>query len=327
LTRSPQQAFSSPVSTFARPKSPVFGRFLLLVSLTAAVTLASAQNAPKERKRESAGAPAEKLPVDDGPANAPKERQNLGLSQISIIDKLMAAEFALGQSLKRTNEEQWASEYKALYKQYAVDANPGRLSSSRSILALALGMKASDGVLALKGRDMEALNACAEQIEKLASKLNVPSKNLQRASIIKHHALASRWAEAFMELGFLQREVSRTLEANPAQRDEALLIIIGSWLQGGRCITSLIAKNHTPASSNILREPKLIQIMASELNNVPQSYKDEPVVQEIIKFLPEVQKNVNVGLRDPIPLEVVQQMHERFTYLTGLILKSEAAKP
>ncbi len=289
-------------------------------------TAALAQNPPKVRAREPESAPAAKG-ADTNSETAPTERKNLGISQISIIDKLMGAEFALGPGLKRTNEEQWAAEYRALYKEFAREANPGTLPPSRAVLALALGMKASDGVIALKGRDMEALNACAEQIEKLAVKLNVPGKNLQRASIIKHHALASRWVDAFMELGFLQREVSRTLEADPAQKDEALLIVVGSWLQGGRCVTSLIAKNYTDASSSILREPKLVQILIGEMNKIPQSYKDDPVVQEIIKFLPEVQKSVNVGLHDPIPLATVKQMHERFSQLTGLVLKPAAAKP
>jgi len=322
------------VRTFASASSIIFGRFLCAVWLLAGSTLATAQNAPKTRTREPDSAPAGKT-ADTGPANAPKEgRKNLGLSQISIIDKFMGAEYALGPLLKRTNEEQWKDEYEALYKEFARDANPGNLPANRSILALALGIKASDGVLALKARNMEALNTCAEQIEKLATRLNVPAKNLQRAAIIKHHALARRWVDAFMELGFLQREVSRTLEGKiiedtevaRTQVSEAFLIVVGSWLEGGRCITSLIAKNHTTESSNILREPMLIGMMIKEMSMLPESHKADPVVQEIMKFLPEVQKSVNVGPRDPIPLETVKQMHERFSQLIELVLKPAPVK-
>ncbi len=259
--------------------------------------------------------------------DAPKDRQNVGLPQISVIDKLLAAEISLGPSMKLRDEEAWASQYKALYGKYKEEANPGNMSKSRTVLAMALGIKASDGVIALKARDMEALNDCAEQIEKLAAKLEVPGKNLERASIVKHHAKQQHWVEAFMELGYLQYQIMRTLENNPEQRDDAMLVIIGGWLQGGRCVTGLLSEHYTPEASNILREPKLVALMIKELDKLKPEYKQDPVVAAVLKFLPDVQHKIDVGLHDPIPLEVLKSLNEGFERLVKLIMKPSAAAP
>ena len=53
--------------------------------------------------------------------DAPKERKNVGLIQISVIDKLLAAEIALGPVLKRKDEKAWTDEYKALYSKFSQD--------------------------------------------------------------------------------------------------------------------------------------------------------------------------------------------------------------
>ncbi|MEA3207383.1 MAG: hypothetical protein QOE70_440 [Chthoniobacter sp.] len=259
--------------------------------------------------------------------DAPKERQNVGLLQISVIDKLLAAEIALGPSLKRNGEEAWAAEYKALYDKYKQDASPNNLANSRVVMSMALGIKASDGVLALKARDLEALNSCAEQIEKLAAKLDVPGHYLERASIAKRHASQQRWVESFMELGYLQHQIMRSLETNPAQKDDAMLVIMGGWLQGGRCVTKLIADHYTPAASNILREPKLVQLMEQEMNKINPTYKADPLVQEVLKFLPDAQQKVNVGIKDPISLESVKALHDGFERLVELIIKPPPPAP
>ncbi len=260
--------------------------------------------------------------------DAPKEGRTQILPQISIIDKLLCAEQTLGPSLGRLTRDAWDIEYKSLYTKFKEDANPKSLEDrGRPIMALALGVKASDGVIALQARDKEALNDCADSIEKLARKLGVPATSLQRASLVKQHALQGHWIEAFMHLGYLQQAVMSDLEKNPERKDEAFLIIMGGWLQGGRSVTSLVLKVYSKPGSNILREPKLIDLMISEMAKVRKEYKENPVVKELIAFLPEVKRCVNVGLKDPIPEKDVQFMHDGFERIVKLIIRGEQAAP
>ena len=125
-----------------------------------------------------------------------------------------------------------------------------------------------------------------------------------------------------MQLGILQQHIMRSFETHPEQKDDAMLVIIGGWLQGGRCITSLIDQNYTPTSSNILREPKLVAVMVREFSNINATYKSDPVVSQVQQFLPIAQKKVDVGLRDPIPQPDVKALNEGFDKIVQAILKA-----
>lgn len=249
------------------------------------------------------------------------------LTPPSVIDKLLSAEAILGPSMKLYSENDWGPVYDQLYAKFNVQADTDALSKrGQAVLAMSLGVKATDGVLALKARNTEELNTCAEEIEKLAQKLDVPPEQLKTAALIKHDALEKQWIEAFMQLGYLQQSVTEYLEDNPKQKDEGLLIILGGWLQGGRCVTSLILDHYTEHASNVLREPLLVKKMAQMANDMRPEYKDDPVVKEVMTFLPLVQAKLNVGLHDPIPQKDVQWMHGEFERLVLLITQSSSAK-
>ena len=266
---------------------------------------------------------------DGGP---PGNRESVGMPQISVIDKFLATEQALARSLNRFSEADWAAEYLRMYDAAAVKTATGLYESSpRATLALILGIKASDGVLALKGRGVGQLNSCAESIQYLATKLGVDPAFLQKATIVKHHANRNEWLEAFMNLGFLQHEVMRSLEQDPKQKDEALLVIVGGWLQGGKVVTRLILENYEGGDSaskahisNILREPMLIKLMLKELQKIDPELKKDPNVADILAFLPGVIERIDVDLYESIPKTDVEWLNSEFSKLVGKIALPKA---
>jgi hypothetical protein len=184
-------------------------------------------------------------------------------------------------------------------------------------------MKATDGVIALKARDVAALNDCAVQIEKLAALLDVPERCIQRANTVKQLANKKRWIDAFSELGRLQHEVIQYLEgedddpaaAAKSRKDDALLIIIGGWLESGRCFTTLILDHYTKDSSNVLREPRLVEMFNDEVKGLKPPYADHALIKAILEFLPGLKQKVSVGLHDPVPEPDVKWMQEHFQKL------------
>lgn len=253
---------------------------------------------------------------------APKGNREKLMSVPNVIDKLLAAEQVLSTPLSWTTRQSWNAGYKELYRQFHKDFIPADLEKrGRPVMAMALGVKASDGVLALQARDKEALDKCADQIEAIAKKLGVPGEALGRAGLVKQHAAKNQWIEAFMYLGYLQQSVMNDLEKYPEKKDDALLIIMGSWIQGGEVMTNLILRAHSTKSSNILREPKMIDLMMSQLNDMKnEEYKKDPIVKAIQDILPEVRKKLNVDLYAPIPKEDVQWLQTQFQGLVGKIV-------
>jgi hypothetical protein len=115
-----------------------------------------------------------------------------------------------------------------------------------------------------------------------------------------------------MALGFLQRKILNYLKEHEERKPQAVLIVVGGWLQGGRCVTHVISQNYTPDASNILREPRLVELIKKNMEELPPIYLNDPLVTKITNLLPEIKKRVNVGLHDPVKPEDVKWLHETF---------------
>lgn len=280
------------------------------------------------------------LNAQDGSAPPKSERQReKGLPQISVIDKLLSVEAALAPVLGKTTEDQWAGDYQSLYDQFmrdvAINSLPGK-GDDEVVDALALGIKASDAVLALKARNIEALNLAAEQIEALATRLGASKGELRMADTVKRYANDRRWLDAFLALGYLQRSVLNYLRENPEKKPQAVLVIVGGWLQGGRCVTHVVkenyAKDHQQVHvSNILREPRLVGMLKEEMDQLPPEYLNNVLVAKILGLLPQIKERVNVSLYAPVKEEDVDWLHKTFddvvTQIAPLPAKAGAAAP
>ena len=286
-------------------------------------------------QRQGAKGPSSADGADDRAAPRKERQRDRSLPQISVIDKLLAVESALNSSLKRNSEAEWASDYQKLYGRFRKDGHPSSIrdeGKTQAYVALALGVKASDAVLALKARDLESLNVCAEQIDLLARNLGATDGELSMAGTVRHYANKKQWFSAFLALGRMQRDVTNYLESSleKRKRDLAILVATGGWLQGGRVVTHVIDKHYTEWSSNVLREPRLVSLLQENLAGVDPAYLNDELVGKILKALPEIRRLVDVGLNDPVKREDVRKLHSIFDgfvedIMTGPVKKVDEA--
>lgn len=298
---------------------------------TSLVTIASllAFSAVGAFAQSKAKAPSNRVKIDqpakpsEGGDSAKPEKAGRvkvpGIPQISVIDKLLSVESALSAKLKRQpgDEGAWVSEYEKMYQEFRRD---GRLNAiagegnDSTANAMALGIKASDAVLALKARNVEALNTAAEQINVLAKKLGATDNELGMANTVKSYANKKQWFGAFYALGRLQRDVTNYLESSSdkAKRDLAMLVVVGGWLQGGRCVTSFVDANYDAYVSNVLREQRLVDIIIETLASLDPKYDSDALVADIRKALPEIRKRVDVGMDSPVKQADVKWLHDEF---------------
>lgn len=257
----------------------------------------------------------------------PANRQTISqIPQISVVDKLLSIEMSLSRSLHRSNEEDWAADYAELYRTFHRD---GRLEAvtgcgdDQVMEAVALGIKASDAIVALKARNVESLNESANQVEVLARKLGATDADVGMANSVRRFAEDRQWFDAFMALGRLQRNVLARLREEKDKVPLASLVIIGGWIQGGRCVTSVIDKSYNDDVSNILREGRLVEMMQTILQKeLPPEKLNHPYVQKLLGLLPEIRKRVNVGFTEPVPQEAVKWLHTTFDGLVREVLPS-----
>ena len=184
--------------------------------------------------------------------------------------------------------------------------------------ALALGVKIADGVMAIKAKDVNGLNDCSRQIEDLAKKLGVTDAEMSRAKVVRAHANKNEWLQVFMELGFLQTDIMKSLRAGKNARHRPL-IISGGWMQGLHYTSHVILKYHPPETSNFLREPMLVKAIQGELAALPAEVKARPKVAALIARMPDIYTAVNIPIEGIISREGVQKLLESSTEIVDKI--------
>lgn len=228
------------------------------------------------------------------PAKA--QMQPVGLP--SPIDKFLGLDLALKQK-----KIPWSQ----IYNDISGDAQTNSLKSEPDI-CLALGVKIADGVMAIKSQDANALNRCAEQIEELSKKLGVTKDQLSRADKVRADANRGRWFHVFLELGFLQTDILKALQAEGNDQRRTLIVAAG-WLQGAHYAAGVIETHFTPELSNFLREPMLVQALIAELETLNEETRSAPKVKKLITGLKELHEIVNIAIDGSISEPDVKRMN------------------
>ena len=200
------------------------------------------------------------------------------------------------------NYEDW----KVVYNEIARSVDVAKFTDESDI-ALALGVKIADGVMSIKARDVQGLNDCSKEIEELAKKLGVKDDEMTRAKTVRAHANKGEWLQVFMELGFLQTDIMKSLRAQEKTQRRSLIICAG-WMQGLHYTSYVVGKHYSPPVSNYLREPLLVNAMKKDLDGLPTATKESPRVATLIAAMPELYTIVNIPIEGSIPKEGVTKL-------------------
>ncbi|NCQ36288.1 hypothetical protein GW813_14675, partial [bacterium] len=162
------------------------------------------------------------------------KEQGMEVMRPNPYDKFIALDSALGAGTVKWSE---------VFNANAADSEPDKLSDTKVAIPALLGFRICDGVMAIKARDAAKLNACADDIEKLGKKLGVTDGDLKRAKLVRSFANQGEWGRVFLELGYLQQDIERTLqrESNaPGKAPVQKILYAAGWLQGARYTSRLV---------------------------------------------------------------------------------------
>lgn len=240
---------------------------------------------------------------DSKAAFDPKKAKDGGLGMPSPYDKFIALD-----QLVPSGEINWTQTFRKI----AVDIDPDQFTEKEVAIPMVMGVRIADGVMAVKARDVELLNKAASDIETLAKRLGVADSDLTRARAVRAAANKKEWLNVFMELGFFQQDIMKKLEDKESAARTTLLIVAG-WLQGARYTTALIEDHYTAATSNLLREPKLIDALAAKMDTLPAGSKQNAAVAKMREVLPQVKKIIDIPLDGSVPKESVAELNRLST--------------
>lgn len=251
---------------------------------------------------------------NEPPPFDPKKAEDGGLGMPTPYDKFVALDQAVGKT--RVN-------WKGVFAKTKVDVDVDEVTDTKVALPTLLGFRISDGVMAIKAHDAELLNRCASDIEAMAKKLGVGEAELARAKKIRASANSGDWLKVFLDLGFLQQDIMRTLD-RAENKSRGTLVIVGGWLQGARYVTAVVRDNYSPDASNILREPMLVGALLAKLQSLPEGTRRSPVVEKMVSALQEIKGIVDIKLDGSVPPEKVERVQ---TLASEIVTATLASKP
>lgn len=214
--------------------------------------------------------------------------------------KLIALDAALGEGVIKWSE---------VINRTQVDFDADAITDKTVAMPALLGFRICDGVIAIRARDAEKLNACAEDIEKISKKLGVKDSDLKRAKMVRSFANSGEWTRVFLELGYLQMEIENVLQRESNGTGKApvrKILYAAGWLQGARYTSNLVKDNYNAKTAGILREPLLVKGLKKDLDQA--GLPNTGIMKLLSDGLGELEKLVNVGIHQPLPQESVEAM-------------------
>ncbi len=247
-----------------------------------------------------AGAQDKKLSPQEALKNAKTVNTGENMIRPNPYDKFIALDSALGAGTVK---------WKEVMNRTEVNVDPDTIKDTKVAIPVLLGFRICDGIMAIKARDAEKLNACADHIEKLGKKLGVTDDDLRRAKMVRSFATRGEWGRVFLELGYLQQDIERVLQRESGVGGKApvrKLLYAAGWLQGARYTSSLVKDSYNERTGGLLREPLLVKELKADLDGA--GLPNDGIVKLISDAMTELVKLVNVELRKPLSKESVEAM-------------------
>lgn len=245
------------------------------------------------------------------------QAKDTGYTPPNPIDKFIALDDMFGGKVN----------WKSIMEGVAQDVETQNVNDTDYLIPLLMGIRVADGVMTVKVRSVQDLNACADDIKDMAKKLRVPERDMVWANKARSEAASGEWASVFMSLGFMQKKVLDKLAE--AKQDQRSLVMISGWLQGLRYSSdAVLAHYDDPVGKNSvashpsyqLRDPKLVAWLMSLVKNLSPEKQSLPEVVAIKEGLAKIYDLVDIDI-DPKVGKISKADVEQLSKISGDIVK------
>ena len=174
--------------------------------------------------------------------------------------------------------------------------------------ALNLGTLVADGYLAVEAESKQDVKNIGKDIIALAKGLGVSEELTSRGKSLTDFADDGKWDVLREELEATQNEVKNKFSTS-GDADLIALVSVGAWVRGTELISSHVAKTYTKEGAQLLRQPAIIEYLATKLNALPEKLRDEPAVKRARMKLAELQGAVSFPRENVTDQEGVKKIH------------------
>jgi len=201
------------------------------------------------------------------------------------------------------------------------------VTTARPQLALAVGVLAANGYIAVEAQDGQQVKNVGREMMAEAKALGVSQSLLARGNSLIEFADSSSWDALADELEATENEVKMTMVE---QKDRHLVTLTSAaaWIRGLEVASGVVLANSSLQGSQVLRQPDLALQLASQLGNLPSRMSRDPLVSRV----KEVLESTAALLQQQYPAnekerEKIQKLHDDAAALVKLILRSTTVAP
>ena len=180
---------------------------------------------------------------------------------------------------------------------------------NRAQIALNLGGLIADGFIAVEAKDSQQVKNIGSDIIRLAKALGVSESLLSRGNSINEFAEHNEWDTLNEELEATQNEVKSSMQSH-ADQDLVILVSVGGWIRGTQVVSGAIMKNYDERSAKVLRQPALVRLMQSKVNEISPELRGEPLVKDVSEQLTGIEKLVSFPPGKAPSVDDVRKLNE-----------------
>lgn len=174
--------------------------------------------------------------------------------------------------------------------------------------ALNLGLRASDGLLAILAQSRDKLSRTIPVITTLAEELMVQESILDRATTFESLADEGKWDVLRGELESLRYQIEMEMD-QMGDQDIAVLVQVGGWLGAMRATADVFLNQlYGPELSSLFYQPGLVDYFAEQMLIMEPAARENKAVQEIMFSLHEMRNLVDVGYEHPVPRDNIKKL-------------------
>jgi hypothetical protein len=206
----------------------------------------------------------------------------------------------LFSALGKAGKTNWSSQYRG----------PMPMTyRNRAQIALNLGGLIADGFIAVEAKDSQQVKNIGSDIIRLAKALGVSESLLSRGNSINEFAEHNEWDTLNEELEATQNEVKSSMQSH-ADQDLVILVSVGGWIRGTQVVSGAIMKNYDDRSAKVLRQPALVRLMQSKVNEISPELRGEPLVKDVSEQLTGIEKLVSFPPGKAPSVDDVRKLNE-----------------
>jgi len=201
------------------------------------------------------------------------------------------------------------------------------VSTDRAQLALAVGVLAANGYIAVEAQDGQQVRNVGREILSVAKALGVSQSLMARGNSLMEFAENNAWDALADELEATENEVKTTM-VEQKDRDLVCLTSAAAWLRGLEIASGVVLGSDSLQGLEVIRQPDLAARLATQLGGLPPRFKGGAQVSLVKETLESSSSLLAVkeGRSKEELRATLQKIHDNCSAVMKSILASATAE-